>query len=177
MSENHFDVAPLPGYPVEYGLLLSSLQSVTHEGRDELGEVDPDVICWQPCPNGHSIGGVLLHIAEVEAYWIEEFSLGRIISPEEAKMCMSAQIDQHAGTWPTPHHEPLSFYYELLDRIRARTLESLRQFEPPDTIKQSRWGTMTLRWVLAHVAEHEAYHMGQAVLLKHMSTHLRRNDG
>jgi uncharacterized damage-inducible protein DinB len=173
MSESHFDVAPLPGFPAEYGLLLATLQDSTREWKDELGEVDPDLICWQPYPKGYSIGGVLLHIAETEAYWIEQFVLGREISEEEKTQCMIAEIDQYHGSWPTPPREPLSYYYGILDRIRARTLESVKSFDPPETVKGSKWGTMTLRWVLAHVVGHDSYHGGQAVMLKELGQRMR----
>jgi len=172
MSEPFYDIAPLPGYPEPYGTLLATLQSASLDWREELGEPDPKHIVWQPVPNGHSIGGVLLHIAEVEAYWVEEFCLGRTIDPEEAKLHMSADINQYEGTWPTPPEEPIAFYYDLLYNVRGRTLESVKSFEPADTVKASKWGTMTLRWVLAHVIEHDAYHGGQAVLLNEIGTRM-----
>jgi uncharacterized damage-inducible protein DinB len=165
MSGPFYDLAPLLGYPEEYGTLLATLQDGTREWREELGEPDPKLIIWQAVPKGHSIGGVLLHIAEVEAYWVEEVGLGRTIDPEELKLHMSAEIDQHEGSWPIPPNEPIAYYYDILDKVRARTLESVKAFGPVDEVKTTRWGTMTLRWILAHVVEHESYHAGQAVVL------------
>jgi len=173
MSKPHYDIAPLPGYPEPYGTLLATLQDGSREWRDELGEPDPESIVWQPYPKSHSIGGVLLHIAEVEAYWIEEFSLGRTIDPEEAKLYMSAEIDQYAGSWPTPPKEPIGYYFEILEKVRTRTLESVKSFAPPETIIEREWETTTLRWVLAHVIEHDSYHGGQAVLLKALADSMR----
>ena len=173
MPTTRYDVAPLSGYPSEYGLLLATLQDSTREWRDELGDVDADLICWQPYPKSYSIGGILLHIAEVEAYWIEEFSLGRPISAEESALFMSDEIQQYSGSWPTPPHEPLSYYYDMLDRIRARTLESVRSFASAETEKESPFGTLTLRWVVAHVAGHDSYHGGQAVMLKEIGLRSR----
>ena len=170
----HFDVAPLPGYSEDYGLLLATLLDSTREWRDELGEPGVDTIVWQPCSGGYSIGGQLLHIAEVELYWIESFCLGRELDPEEMKLLMSDQIDQHRGIWPVPPAEPIAYYYGLLDNVRTRTLESVKEFEPSETVKTSRWGTMTLRWVLAHVVEHDSYHGGQAVMLSELAKRLRR---
>jgi uncharacterized damage-inducible protein DinB len=169
----HYDLSPLPGYPSEYGLLLAVLEDGTREWKGELDEVDTDLICWQAFPNGYSIGAQLLHIAHVEAYWIEEFCLGREISAEESKQCMRDEIQQDQVIWPAPPKEPLSYYYEILDGIRARTLESVKLFEPPQTVKDSRWGTMTLAWVLSHVAQHDSYHGGQAVALKEIGMRTR----
>lgn len=173
MPDYHFDVEPLPGYLPEYGLLLAALLDSTREWKGELEDVDQDLICWQPYPNAYSIGGVLLHIAEVEAYWIEDFSLGRKLPTDELERYMSAEIDPAGGSWPTPPREPLGYYYEILDSVRARTLDSVKDLEAPSTIKRSKWGTMTLRWVLAHVVGHDSYHGGQAVMLKELGLRLR----
>ena len=173
MDKPLFDITPLPGYPEPYGTLLATLQDGTREWRTELTEPTPAEIVWQPYPKSHSIGGVLLHIAEVEAYWIEEFCVGRKIDPEEAKLHMSSEIDQYGGSWPTPPMEPLAYYYDLLDTVRIRTLESVKSFGPPESVKETEWDITSMRWVLAHVIGHESYHAGQAVLLAEMGKHLR----
>ncbi|HEY3779432.1 MAG TPA: DinB family protein [Fimbriimonadaceae bacterium] len=174
MSKPHFDIAPLPVYPEPYATLLSTLQDSSREWRDELGEPTPELIVWQPYPKGYSIGGVLLHIAEVEAYWFEEFCLGRTISPEEAQTYMSAEIDQYNGSWPSPPKEPISYYYDLLDKVRARTLETFKNFPGPEVVHEREWETTTMRWVVAHVIGHDSYHGGQAVLLHEMGKRVRR---
>lgn len=170
---HNFDVEPLPGYPPEYGLLLATLQDGTREWQGELGEPDPDTICWQPYENGYSIGSLLIHIAEVEAYWFEVFTLARVLSPDERARYLSGQIDQDNGYWPKPPREPFSYYYKILSEVRTRSLESLREFPPPDTTREKEWGKMTLRWVVAHVVEHDSYHGGQAVMLHEISKRMR----
>jgi uncharacterized damage-inducible protein DinB len=167
-----YDVVPLSGYPVEYAVLLAALQDGTREWREELGDVEPRLIAWQPYPQGYSIGGVLLHIAEVEAHWIEVFCLDRELEASETKLYRSHEIDQYAGKWPTCGPEPLGYYYDLLDKVRGRTLESVKAFSNPETVKASRWGRLSLRWVLAHVTQHDSYHGGQAVLLHEMAKRL-----
>lgn len=165
MSGPFYHLNPVPGYGEPYGTLLATLQDGTREWREELGEPDFKAISWQAVEKGHSIGGVLLHIAEVEAYWVEVVCLGRVLPAEELKLTMSAEIDQYAGTWPTPPEKPIAAYYDILDKVRTRTLESVKAFEAPDAVRATKWGTMTLSWILAHVIEHESYHAGQAVLL------------
>jgi uncharacterized damage-inducible protein DinB len=174
MSKPHFDIAPLPCYPEPYATFLATLQDGTREWRDELGDPDPRLIVWQPYPKSHSIGGVLLHIAEVEAYWFEEFCLGRTISPEESLTYMSSEIDQYGGSWPTPPEEPIAYYYDLLDKVRARTLESFKNFPAPEFVKEREWESTTMRWVVGHVIQHESYHAGQAVLLHEMGKRMRQ---
>jgi len=172
MSKPHYTIAPLQGYPEPYGTLLATLEDSSREWRGELWNPDQKSIIWQAVPQGHSVGAVLLHIAEVEAYWIEEVCLGRALDPEESILYMSAEIDQDAGIWPVPPEKPIEYYYDLLDKVRARTLESVKSFGAPDSVVNTRWGTMTLSWVLAHVIEHDSYHGGQAVLLNELAKRL-----
>ena len=160
------DAAPLPGYPEPYGLLCAILRDGTNEWR---GELDPDLadeaVIWQPCADGHSIGGVILEIAAVEVFWFERFALGIPPDPDERKLLMSDEIDVDAFRWPVPHRKPIAWYFDLHDRIRARTLESIKRWPSPETAIELHGRPRTLRWVLGHVIQHEAYHGGQAVLL------------
>ena len=67
-----FDIVPLPGYEPEIGLLLAAMERNTANYRGNLGRCGKDLIRWRAFPGGHSIGSVLLHLADVEAYWIEQ---------------------------------------------------------------------------------------------------------
>ena len=163
------DVEPLAGYQDPYGLLCAVLQDGTNEWR---GELDPnlteDAVVWQPHPGTHSIGAVILHIVGVEIFWFERFVLGLPGDPEERKLVMADDIDQDEWRWPAPPRRPISWYFELQERIRARTLESIKQWPAPDTALEHHGRQITPRWVLGHVIQHEAYHGGQAVLLNRL---------
>ncbi len=161
-----YDVKPTPGLHPELGVLLASLDDSTREWRDELGDVPVDAITWQPFPGGHSIGGILLHIAEVEAYWIEEFAAGHKLSKEDQERFMSEQILQYDVQWPTPPAQPLSHYYGILDEVRQRTYRRMSEVNTPERVYERRDETYTMRWILSHVVQHDSYHGGQAVLLK-----------
>lgn len=165
-----YDVEPLHGYPTEYGLLVAALQDGTRKWREEIGEVNDDAVIWQPVKNGHSIGGIILHMIDVEAFWIETAALGRDRDPEEVKELLSEEIDQYAFNWVVPPHKPLAYYLDLQDKVRERTLESIKSFPEPTTQVSFDQGNfiVTLRWILSHVVNHEAYHGGQAVMLKSM---------
>ena len=102
------DVPNLPGYAPEIGLLLSALQDNTREWRQELGTPSEDAIVWQPFEGSHSIGALILHMIEVEVWWLEEIGAGRPIEPAEAEELMSEQIKQESVSWPTPPREPIS---------------------------------------------------------------------
>ena len=164
---NRFDLESLSGYHPEIALLLATLLDSTREWREELGELSVDEVTWQPYEKGPSVATEIMHIAEVEAWWFEQVALGLPENVVEAKQLMSAEIQQYQGSWPTPPKEPLSYFIGLHDRVRQRTLESLKQFIDPTKFVPIRDGEfeMSLRWIVAHVIEHDSYHGGQAVLL------------
>ena len=163
------DVEPLPGYTEPYGLLCAILLDGTNEWRWELDQNLPEeAVVWQPSPGMHSIGGVILEIAAVEVFWFERFALGFAPDPNERKLLMADEIDVDSWKWPAPHRKPISWYFELHDRIRARTLEAVKKWPPADTAIDLHGKPRTLRWVLGHVIQHESYHGGQAVLLNRL---------
>lgn len=161
-----FDSAPIAGFEPQLGLLLAALQDGTREGRDELGDADEDLIVWQPKAHSHSIGAILLHIGDCENFWVEEIVAGKTPDQELAKRLLSVETKQYASRWPTPPRMPLADYYAILDDIRKRTFETMRDFHDPADTREHHGQTLTIRWILAHVVEHESYHLGQAVLLK-----------
>jgi uncharacterized damage-inducible protein DinB len=152
-------------------MFISMLHDGTREWRQELGRVPRRHISWQPYQNGCSIGALILHMIDVEVYWIETVAAGRKADAEEERLFLSKETQQYMGKWPTPHDWPLSKYYELQDRIRSRTVQTIRGFKNLSTevfLPGGKTG-FTLRWILHHVVTHESYHGGQAVLLKELA--------
>lgn len=165
MKRKHIDVKPKADLDVQLGLLWAMLDDGTREWREELGEVSQEAIGWQAFPDGHSIGGVLLHMADVEAFWIQECAAGLERSPEELKMFLSEETQQHEVRWPAPPQQPLTWYFEQHDAIRKKTQRIVRELGDPEHLGYRPDYQFTLRWILHHVLTHEAYHGGQAVLL------------
>lgn len=163
---NRIDIVPDPqAADARVGLLLAVLDNTTNEWRSELGDdVSLDQIVWQPFPGGHSIGALLLHIADVEAFWLHEVGAGRARTEEQKAALLSRETDQYAVRWPAPPREPLAWYFARLDEVRARTRELL-PLADSERAMPYRDAEFTLRWLLSHVISHEAYHGGQAVFL------------
>lgn len=163
------DAKPLAGYPEPYDILCAVLQDGTNEWRWELDpSLGEDAMVWQPHPGMHSIGGILLHIAAVEVFWFERFVLGLPGDPEERRLLLTEETDVDAWRWPEAPRQPLTWYFALHDRIRARTLEGIKRWPAPDDSREWDGTQRTFRWVLGHVIQHEAYHGGQAVLLSRL---------
>ena len=147
------------------GLLLAVLDDVTSEWREELGEVGDDIILWQPFPGGHSIGALILHMADVEAHWLHEVGAGQKRPVEELSRLLSNETDQYKVEWPNPPAQPLAWYFAQQDDVRARTKRLIAGINDLEHIGQEDDESYTLRYLLNHVISHEAYHGGQAVLL------------
>jgi uncharacterized damage-inducible protein DinB len=166
MDFQRVDVESVPGVDLQVGLLLAVLDDTTSKWRKQLGDVPVEVITWQPFAGGHSIGAVLLHIADVEAHWIHRIGAGQTRSPEELKTLLSEETDQFAVHWPMPPTHPLSWYLAQQDAVRVRTRQFVLELGDPDYLaRHTNNKAYTLRWLLTNVISHEAYHGGQAVLL------------
>lgn len=168
-----FDVSPVAGYEPTYGLMLAMLQDGTREWREELEQIDVDTILWQPNPGAYSIGGLMLHMAECEVYWIEQFCLDKEPSPADEELFLSKEIDQYAGKWPQPPREPLSYYYGILDDVRVRTFRAVKDMPPPDVMKSRGNDQFSMAWVLSHIIGHDSYHGGQIVMLNELYSRLK----
>ncbi|MBX3119859.1 MAG: DinB family protein [Fimbriimonadaceae bacterium] len=160
----HYDLQIPDGFDPQVALLLGALQDSTREWRDNLGKPPVEAIVWQPYPHAHSIGAELLHMADTDAYWFETFAAGKARPRGEIKRLMVDQTKIYGAKWPEPPREPIEWYFDMMDRIRERSVEALRGLSA-DTLYERKTFSCTLRWVLAHVVEHDSYHGGQAVLL------------
>ncbi len=160
-----FDVTPTPGVDVQIGILLAMLEDGTRNWREELGAVSDEAVLWQPFPGGHSIGALLLHIADVEAHWLHQVGAGQIRSEEDRARLLSRETQQYQVVWPSPPAQPLSWYFAQQDEIRARTRQAVAKLYNPELTRQHKNAEFSVRWLLYHVLTHEAYHGGQAVLL------------
>lgn len=170
---HHFDGLPRPGYDPVVATYLSALEDGTREWLGELGEQSEDVLVWQPFPNGHSVGALILHNADVEAYWIHQVICGVERTEEFSKQVLSAETDQDGVNWPTPprmlFHEYMTIYFD----VRAKTMELLKSVTDLDREIQLSWGVVTPRWILGHVVQHDSYHGGQAVFISLLAERTR----
>lgn len=163
-----YDVAPEPKDDVELGVLIGTLEDSTREWRENLETPTPEALLWQPYPDGPSIGGLILHMASCEGYWLGQFVQGLEPDPNDPAFAYDSSMDQYIPSWPLPPEQPLSWYYEIQDAQRKQTIEWIRAHNAPTTEHVRRDSTMTYRWIVAHILQHDSYHGGQAVLLHEM---------
>jgi uncharacterized damage-inducible protein DinB len=157
----------------EVAVYMKMLEQSTSEWRGMLGtDVTPAQLVHQAYPGAHSIGAVLLHMADSEAIWTMEVLAGGSVPAALKKELLADETDAWNGKWPVVPSEPLAYYYEKQDRVREHTLRVLAGLT--DIEKDvSAWGnTFTIRWILGHMVSHDSQHGGQAILL-HVAQTLR----
>jgi len=158
-----YDVSPLDGHSPEIGLLLSALDDSTREWRENLEEPTVEAITWRAGEDMYSIGILILHLIDAEDYWFRVIAGGLERDPAETALFMSQELDQYGGRWPIAPAQPISWYYEMQDRFRARAIEAIKGLDPAKQFTRPSGNTFTLRWIVAHVLEHDSYTGGQAV--------------
>ena len=132
---------------------------------------------WQPTPGRNSIGMLVAHIAISEVWWLDVAARGMPPGPEaEAHVRVRLGIgtdDDGMPAKPGSRHPaalsgwPLDRYFELLNKTRACTMECLASWRDAELDDPLHVGTrdVTKGWILYHVLEHVAQHMGQIGLL------------
>lgn len=124
----------------------------------------------------NSIGTLLVHIAEAEAFWILEQAGGRVLS-EERRELYRMELFGRPGAGQTPA-APASYFSGLLVDLRHETREILRGLTDADLDGRRIWTDpldaqrqeiFNVRWILNHLLLHEAHHKGQIALLREIS--------
>lgn len=154
------------GLSPRVALLYSMMEKV--RGRlfsriESLSDVDIDY-----SPHGRSIetiGTLLFHIAAVEWSWIFEDIGRKEMDYEKWKQAfpLREDIDQLTG-------QRVEFYFDRLNEVRQEVLEWLRGIddEELDRLIDLGHAEVSIEWVLFHLIEHEAMHIGQISVLSRM---------
>ena len=115
--------------------------------------------------NIESIGTLLLHIAAVEWSWIFEDMDGQEMDYEEWKLAFSLreEIPQIKG-------KKLKFYLDKLDLVRQDVKDRLTRIEDSelDHLVDVGHAAVSIEWILFHLIEHEAMHVGQMSMLRRL---------
>jgi len=174
----HRKIVPLPEFTsAEVSLYVAQLEELTQRLRDDVKDMTPEELEWQPAPGTNTIGMLLAHLAIVEVFWVS-------VLVERAFLCdrvLGIGADDDGLPLPDgaapPQNlagKPLSWYFELLMKSRAYVTAQLTPLTAADLTKEiehrgSR-GTRLLNghWILYHVLEHFGGHYGQILLLRHL---------
>lgn len=164
------------------GTLAASLDDQLRRLREMVEGLEVSHLEWQTAPGHNTIGMLLAHLALVEIFWI-------VITPTEHGWNEAAAatvkdligVEDDGIPLPTDGTHPdylagftLARYDEMLSAARARIHEELRTWTDASLdesiVFQRRKGPgrVTRRWIIYHVLEHFAAHVGQIGLVKHL---------
>ncbi|RYG47867.1 DUF664 domain-containing protein [bacterium] len=152
----------------EVALLFGALEDGTREWKSELaldGEPSPAELQRPLFSKGHSMGALLLHIADVEIEWVETRIFGIARDFIEEKFMGGLDTEMDVSVWPDPPQLNLTEHFHILAAARARTRRLLAEVEA-DRPFEHKGDEYTVRWVLNHLIGHEAYHAGQILLIR-----------
>jgi uncharacterized damage-inducible protein DinB len=155
-------------------MFLSALDSTTESWRLELGKVPDEWMTYQPRQGGHSLATVLLHMIAVEEWWIQEVAGGTPMSESRRRELLDNETNQDDGIWPDPPQRSLKSLCEMQDATRQVTKRVVAEIGNIEAVTTMTWDDSryeyNLRWILYHVAEHEAWHGGQLLLLADLAS-------
>lgn len=172
MADERATLSPPSGMQREVGLLFAQLEEVRRRTRDEVLRMSSKDLDRRVAGYDHSIGVHLLHIAGAEYFWIYHVVEGRPIPDWVQKEYGPGDLDGEASRSHRGHHA--DFYLGKLHEVRAVT-EALcwrLQDAALDDLRAAFGRDQSLRWILFHLAEHEAHHLGQVLLLKRLGRNL-----
>jgi uncharacterized damage-inducible protein DinB len=168
---------PVPGFAPGIGRYVAQLTEIRGNLLREVANLSPEQLAWHPNEEMESIGTQLLHVAAIEWSWIFQDIFGR---PDEEYDGWEEALPIRVGA-PQVCGQPLAYFTEKLAAVRAQALEALRGLAdddlarlvgeaPPSDGEEPRARLYTIDWILFHIVEHEAHHIGQVELLRRLLT-------
>ncbi|HMA37835.1 MAG TPA: DinB family protein [Chloroflexia bacterium] len=168
---------PVAGFPPQIGRYVAQLTEVRADLKHEVAGLTVAQLDWHPDAQTESIGTLLLHLDAVEWSWMHEDLLGAAAAAYPGQWPEAMPIRRGV---PQVSGRPVEHYLQQLDATREQTLQILRDFadadlarlvgeaEPPPGVEK-RSELYTVDWIIWHVIEHEATHVGQIELLRRLA--------
>lgn len=158
--------------PCTGAVFLEMFADGTREWQSELRAVTPEMLQWQPVPDGYSIGAIMLHMMDAESWWIQEVGDRRKRPDEFGTKLLSSETDVDGFRWPVPPAWSFDQYLDLYHEIRAETIQTVGTWKDLHEMRDLDIGglphSFSLGWILHHVVTHDSYHGGQIVMLREL---------
>ena len=161
-------IAPVAGYSPHVGVLVATLQHCRVRTVEWVQDLTIYQLDFLYDATANSIGALLLHLAALEVA-IQEYTFHGISleNPEWREKWGTAMCLGDRARREIRGH-PADYYLDELQRIRARTLDQLRQYGDEWLWRESPWFDWTANnyWMWYHVYEDEINHRGEINWLK-----------
>jgi uncharacterized damage-inducible protein DinB len=170
------EIARYSGFAPEIGRRLAQLESLRLKTIALFSELSPEQIASRPPGVANSIGTLVVHIAETEAFWIVERIGGRPL-PASRREIYRMDLFGTPGS-PQAPRAPAAYLIGILADLRADTRSLLARMSDADILGKRVWvdpedaqeqDVFTVEWILNHVGVHEAHHQGQIAMIRRMA--------
>ncbi|WP_347550752.1 DinB family protein [Pseudalkalibacillus hwajinpoensis] len=118
-----------------------------------------------------TVGAYLLHIAQIELWWVKNALMGEVVTEEEKKH----YYFQEKQIISAPDDKELSWFQARLAEVRELTrsfynnLSDVEYRKPgPEVMMNGESHAYSPEWIISHLVDHEAYHRGQAAMVLKM---------
>lgn len=158
----------------EIGMWLWALEDARARTLEELVQLTPAILDWQPPDGGSSISTLLYHIADIEADWLYAEVLEQPLPPTVLRWFPYPTRDDQ-GDLTQVQGEPMEVHFERLATIRRFTVDTYRAMDLDEfrRIRSLAYYDVTPEWVLHHLMQHEAEHRSQIAMLLARAAHAR----
>lgn len=133
--------------------------------RTKAGDLDAEQLTRTHPPSTMTLGGMVKHLAWVESWWFVETFLGEPAAEPWLSAPWKADGDWE---WNSAADDDPAEIWALFDREveRARAIVAAAPDLDAYAARQGRSGPISLRWILVHMVEEYARHVGHADLIR-----------
>jgi uncharacterized damage-inducible protein DinB len=115
----------------------------------KLEDLDDAQLCWRPAPTANSLGAIVVHLGYMERLWLRVFFAG-----EDMDMSWRERMFDVPEGWSTA--DVVAFYRAETAATDA-VLDAASSLDLPAASERR---PSTLRWIVVHVLEETARHVG-----------------
>jgi len=151
----------------EKQMLLSFLAFQRDTLRWKATGLDAAQLAYRHTPSDLSLGGLLKHLAVVEAGWVNLTFAGGVEAPSWLEQWQ--QADDEDWTFTTADADSPAQLFTWLDesqRVTERIVADADDLDALAVDPADEDGPTSLRWILLHLLEEYARHLGHADLLR-----------
>lgn len=119
----------------------------------KLEGLDDERLRWQPAPTANSLGGIVMHLGYAERFWLRVVFAGEAID-------ISWTDNGYASTFVVPEGwsvDEVIAFYRAETAVTDAVLDGATSLDLPS---RSEIRPTTLRWIVTHLIEELARHVG-----------------
>lgn len=158
----HRVIEDLPGFAPEIGKLLVMMTHVRQTTLHAVQALTPAHLDHLHDAQSNTIGGLLAHVAAVEAtYQISTFEARELTAEDRSRWGVALKLGEPARR--DIRNQPLSHYIVVLEEVRARTVEEFARHDDDWLCQRREWKDSFYNnyFLWFHVFQDELRHLGQ----------------